>query len=287
MSAIPSIIAIPFNALTPLSAEPFTSDEESSWIPTGVNEPLAWSSTVMLFEDGCPMAAPEPIDEEPSMQTDPFWLSRPQRRICVLCDGNCECEVDQTPPLHKCGECDAYYTCNLWDPKHGCCADCDNFPECAVCVHLCMVESFHNGGMMSPVDQSHVPIAVASDQKLRDKERKLAERAVAKELRQSLALQKRELKEQANALKTAEKLHKQELLEQKRALKAAEKERKVHIRAHLAAQKEQALALKKALSATKAAEKETTRLQKIAAKEALKATKAAEKKNKQASPMDE
>ena len=135
MSAIPSIIAIPFNALTPLSAEPFTSDEESSWIPTGVNEPLAWSSTVMLFEDGCPMAAPEPIDEEPSMQTDPFWLSRPQRRICVLCDGNCECEVDQTPPLHKCGECDAYYTCNLWDPKHGCCADCDNFPECAVCVH--------------------------------------------------------------------------------------------------------------------------------------------------------
>ena len=146
---------------------------------------------VKLFDDGCPMAAPEQVDEneEPfTLPNDPFWASRHHRRICVLCDGNCECEVEEyyhpqapQPPLHICGECNQSYHCNLWDPKHGCCGDCDNFPECAVCIHQCMVESFHNGGIMAP----NAPIAVASDQKQRDKERKQAERAIAKEQKQA------------------------------------------------------------------------------------------------------
>jgi hypothetical protein len=153
---IPTIIDVSFNAqvnISSVSADFSTSsDDDSSWIPTGVNEPLTWSlQNVTLFEDGCPMAAPEQEEEQeeqeeqPSIQTDPFWLSRPCRRICALCDGNCECEVEQTPPLHTCAECNASYHCHLWDPIHGCCADCADFPECAVCCFLSMAESFDNG----------------------------------------------------------------------------------------------------------------------------------------------
>ena len=229
--------------------------------------PLVSFQDVKLFDDGCPMAAPEQVDEneEPS-PNDPFWASRPHRRICVLCDGNCECEVEeyyhsQAPqaPLHICGECDQSYHCNLWDPKHGCCGDCENFPECAVCIHLSMVESFHNGGIMAPPNGPPAPIAVASDQKQRDKERKQAERAIAKEqklmekqlanerkqaeraaameLRHALKLQKIALNEQKTVLKAAEKLHKQELKQAKAALKAIEKQAKADLKDAKAAQK--------------------------------------------------
>lgn len=237
--------------------------------------PLVSLQDVKLFDDGCPMAAPEQVDEneEPS-PNDPFWASRPHRRICVLCDGNCECEVEEyyhsqapQPPLHICGECNQSYHCNLWDPKHGCCGDCENFPECAVCIHLSMVESFHNGGIMAP----HAPIAVASDQKQRDKERdkerKQAQRAVTKELRQALMIQKTAHKEhnaaialqkaiQKESLKAAEKQAKADLKDAIKQAKAIEKQAKADLKQAKAAQKaiekQAILALKQAKPPKKA-----------------------------------
>jgi hypothetical protein len=122
-----------------------------------------------------------------------------------------------------------------------------------------MVESFHNGGIMAPPNGPHAPIAVASDQKQRDKERKQAERAIAKEqklmekqlanerkqaeraaameLRHALKLQKIALNEQKTVLKAAEKLHKQELKQAKAALKAIEKQAKADLKDAKAAQK--------------------------------------------------
>ena len=92
--------------------------------------------SVQLFPDGQPMAAPEseeyeiePLDDAPStIQNDPFWTSKPFRRICTRCDGNCECEnedenVISTPydkPYHLCVDCNEMFECPEFDDTSSC-----------------------------------------------------------------------------------------------------------------------------------------------------------------------
>jgi len=128
---------------------------------------------VQLFPDGQPMAAPElpeeveiePLDDTPSFLHD----SKSFRRICVLCDGNCECDHEENDeefqgyqtPTHFCSGCHVEFQCGDFEPTQGCSCTPDD-ADCRNCK-LNEIEHFlANGGDIEHIDIGE-PVAVASD----------------------------------------------------------------------------------------------------------------------------